>query len=190
MPRRPRRSLRASRRRRTRRSRRSPRRRSRRRATRRPRRRSTKADAKVEPAPPAEPAAPAIPTTRPKTLAEARDHLAAIAQAGDAAALAKLAAADATRIATSHQHESYLQLGDDARLVASFSGEKFHPHHYIGALVEDGKGNAKIADQLKLDEKANAVRYEPDGQFTVTFVFEKKGDELVLASIDTYDEEP
>jgi hypothetical protein len=142
---------------------------------------------------PAVPAKPVIPATRPKTLAEARDHLVAIAANDQLGALAKLV--DGTALETTYQHESKgkkkkasLSTADEAKLAAGFRGEEWKPIHYVGALADDY--DPKLAERLVLDEKASTIRYEPDGAFTVTFRFAKKGEELVLVGIDTYDEEP
>lgn len=157
-----------------------------------------KVEAKVEETkaatPPAD-AKPAIPATRPKTLTEARDHLVAIAANNQLGALAKLV--DGTELEITHQHESKgkkkkskVSTADEAKLAGEFHGEPWKPIHYVSGFPDDFRGVEAMNQQLVLDEAANTIRYEPDGAFTVTFRFAKKGEELVLVGIDTYDEEP
>jgi hypothetical protein len=141
------------------------------------------------------PAKPAIPAKRPKTLAEARDHLVAIAANNQLGALAKLV--DGPKLETTHQHESKgkkkkhgLPTADEAKLAAEFRGEEWKPIHYVSGIPDDFRSVEQLNAQLVLDEAANTIRYEPDGAFTVTFRFAEKGEELVLVGIDTYDEEP
>lgn len=155
-------------------------------------------ETKAEEAKAAEPAAPAkptIPAARPKTLEEAREHLIAIAANAQLGALAKLV--DGEKLETTHQHESKgkkkkgsLSTADEAKLAAEFRGEPWKPIHYVSGIPDDFRGVDELRKQLVLDEANQAIRYEPDGAFTVTFRFARKGEELVLVGIDTYDEEP
>lgn len=147
----------------------------------------------VPPDPPAEPSeAPPqkVPETRPRTIEEARTHMLAISADRDLSKLAALADPKrglefVYRSEGKRARRSKLPL-DPTALAAEFGErEPWRPQQYVSSFTAEYEPGS-----IKLDAARLTVVYEPDAAFGIDFIFKKQGEELVLAQISAWDQEP
>jgi len=157
----------------------------------------TKAEAKAEAtkaeATKVEAKAEAADVGPPKTLEAARDRLQRLATAGDTAGLLALAdpAKGLEHVYTGEgkRQRAKIALDKPDKFVATLSGGKFRPTHYIGAFFSEMAADAR-SGELKISARPGVIEGVSAGSYGVDFVFEKVGEAFALVRIETWDEEP